>query len=348
MKSFFAWRPLAPSKSRVPDSSGLTKWADLAAFIFLGFGIVQAVVGLDQGFLRFIPLALGLLLFGLPHGAIDHLVALGLAGKPLRLRPLVIVLSLYLLVAIAVLVLWMILPVAAAVGFLIMTIYHWGQGDLAFERLNHTSVASFRGTGADRVHWLLRGFIPIGIPFIAFPDQATEFINACVHLFAPNLAVDWNLWRGIVLAALGFLFSVDSWIHLRHIRHPLARRILIENCALCAFFFLVPPLIAIGWYFAGWHGFRHVLRLCSYGASSEATRPDTKVKLICRGQQAIPFTIIAVVMLAGLFMTLSDRVSSHFEVAALYLVMISALTLPHLIIVEWMDRREAGLSDQEG
>jgi hypothetical protein len=52
-------------------------------------------------------------------------------------------------------------------------------------------------------------------------------------------------------------------------------------------------------------------------------------------------------MLVGLFLALPDRVANHFEVAALYLVLVSALTLPHLIIVEWIDRREAGISDQK-
>jgi hypothetical protein len=43
---------------------------------------------------------------------------------------------------------------------------------------------------------------------------------------------------------------------------------------------------------------------------------------------------------------MADRVASAFETTALYLVLISALTLPHLIIVEWMDHQEASLSKQ--
>lgn len=338
--SFFQWRPLRPCARATTVPSLLSKWADRAALIFLGLGFIQVATGLDQGLLSFIPLALGILLFGLPHGAIDHLVALGLAGKPLRLPPLSAVLSLYLLVAFTVLGLWVVFPLGAAVGFLLMTIYHWGQGDLTFERLWKKHEVRQRGRWRDHVHWLLRGTIPIGIPFIAFPEQAGDFINACARLFSPDFETGWDLWRNIVTGLFIILFAADLGNHVRHFRDPLARRALIENFLLVAFFFWVPPLVAIGWYFAGWHGFRHILRLCHYQANNDAARHDLPATMLRRGQQAIPFTLLAVLMLAGLFMGLRDRVSSHFEIVALYLVLISALTLPHLVIVEWMDHRE--------
>lgn len=340
MNRFFAWGPLAPPVT-CRQSLAIAAWADRGAFIFLGLGLLQVAVGLVEGWVRFIPMAIGLLFFGLPHGAIDHLVALGLAGKSLRALPLSIVLLLYLSAAMAVFALWIYLPVASAIGFLIITIYHWGKGDLAFEHHGFGQMRSFRGSFANSIHLILRGIIPIGLPFIVFPEQAFQFIDTCVQFFAPSYEIEWHfLWK-FVFAAFILFFSSDLWLHLRHFREPLARRIIVENFALVLFFFFVPPLIAIGWYFAGWHGLRHLLRLTRYQSSGGFAALAVRARMTRLGWQALPFSLVSVVMLAGMFIWMADRVAGSFEGTALYLVLISALTLPHLIIVEWMDHRES-------
>ena len=127
MKGFFAWQPLKPVAGADPASPALSRWADWGAVVFLLLGGLQAVFGLDDGVLRFLPLLVGLFLFGLPHGAIDHLVALGLARRGMRLRPFVVVVTLYLVVVVAVLLLWWVAPLFTALGFLVMTIFHWGK-----------------------------------------------------------------------------------------------------------------------------------------------------------------------------------------------------------------------------
>ena len=346
MKRWFAWAPLAPPGHNSPPPPGTARRADLIALVFLGLGLLQIIFGMGEGNLRFIALGLGMLLFGLPHGAIDHLVALGLAAKPLRPAPLAIVISLYLLVVLAVLGFWMLAPPAAVLGFLIMTVWHWGKADLAFERFILPSFRSFRSRPGDLIHSLIRGMIPIGIPFIAFPDQATEFINACARVFDPGHEFAAHLWHTPVLVLLTILLATDLFLHLRHWRKPLARRVLIENTLLTAFFFLVPPLVAIGWYFAGWHGFRHILRLSSYlpQEKPESVPADQKIRATSRilrvARQAIPFTLASVLMLVALYAGLFARIPNPLQAIALYLILISALTLPHLIIVEWMDLRE--------
>ena len=345
MRTFFFWAPLAPPRSDRCDPTALVSWADRGAMIFLGAGLLQVVTGLDKGWLQFIPMAIGLLLFGLPHGAVDHLVALGLAGKPLRPIALSTVLFLYLTVVIAVLVLWVFFPAAAAIGFLIMTIYHWGKADLAFERFCLEGAPGSQSQFANGIHLILRGLIPIGLPFVFFPNEAFEFLNTCIHLFAPNHEIQTSAWRSFVAAVFILFFLIDLCLHLPHWRSPIARHIVTENFALVVFFYLVPPLIAISCYFVGWHGFRHLLRLCRYETAGQPiVGPPTGMARLCC--QAIPFTLASILILASLFFWMADHVASAFETTALYLVLISALTLPHLIIVEWMDHREASLSKQ--
>jgi Brp/Blh family beta-carotene 15,15'-monooxygenase len=307
---------------------------------FLLIGCLQVLLGLDTGAFRLLPLLLGLFLFGLPHGAIDHLVALGLARRAMRPRPLGVVVALYLAVVLAVLLLWWVTPPLAALGFLIMTIFHWGKADIAFERLSPSYCDFERNRLEDYAHLALRGLIPIGLPFLAFPDQASEFINACIQLFMPGIDADWGLWRRFVLGLFLVLFLFDGWTHVKRIQRPAARRLLLETWLLTGFFCFVSPLVAIGWYFVGWHGCRHFLRLCSYEPSKYAEGGTTLQRMRLRNWQALPFTLVSVAMLFGLSALVWKSIESPFTMAALYLVLISALTLPHLMIVEWMDRRE--------
>lgn len=340
MKGFFAWQPLTPAAERYRNRAALSRWAGCSAVVFLLLGCLQVLLGLDAGALRLLPLLVGLFLFGLPHGAIDHLVALGLARREMRLRPFAVVVTLYLIVFFAVLLLWWVVPLLTAVGFMAMTIFHWGKADLAFERLCPSYAGIDRDRMEDYAHFALRGLIPIGLPFLAFPDQASEFINACIQSFLPGIDADWLPWRRLVLGLFLALFLVDVWTHVKRIKKLGARLLLLENCILTAFFCFVSPLVAIGWYFVGWHGCRHFLRLCFYEPPSQSDGGTIFQRMKRRNWQALPFTLVSVAMLFALSAVIWERIGNPFAVAALYLVLISALTLPHLMIVEWMDRRE--------
>ncbi len=312
------------------------------AATFLSLGILQCLLGFDQGNMAFFPLFLGMLLFGLPHGAIDHLVALGLAGKKLNLLPLGAVVLAYLAVVLAVLALWTITPITAAVGFLAITIWHWGKGDLSYESYVLHPHPEFRNLAEIQIHSLVRGLIPIGIPFIAFPEIATTFITTSVSIFSPNSpTTSPNTWQPILASLFAVLFLADCTLHLRHRNHPLARKIILENLCLAAFFWIVPPWVAIGWYFAGWHGFRHIVRLAGYQSPDTPPPPSTRAKITRVLWQAVPFTLVSVLMLIALQLALADRVTHLNQTIALYLVLISALTLPHIIIVAWMDHQES-------
>jgi len=342
VKRIFAWTPLAPPHPGTIVPRSAARWSDVIATLFLSLGILQCLLGFDQGDWRFLPLILGMLLFGLPHGAIDHLVALGLANKKLTLLPLSTVVISYLAVVFAVLGLWVIAPIVAAVGFLFITIWHWGKGDLSYESLVLHPHAEFRNPVEIQIHLLLRGLIPIGIPFIAFPEIATAFITTSVAVFSPTSSASSSRdWHPILYSLFISLFLLDCILHLRHRKHSIAWRIILENFCLAAFFCIVSPWIAIGWYFAGWHGFRHILRLSGYQSLSASPPPSTRAKITLTLWQALPFTFLSVFMLIALQFLLADRIINLNHAIAVYLVFISALTLPHIIIVAWMDREES-------
>jgi len=78
---------------------------------------------------------------------------------------------------------WQITPFMAAIGFLCMTIYHWGRSDLAFDTVCGRDKKILSDPWLRFTHSALRGLIPIGLPFIAFPVEAGEFLQACGALY---------------------------------------------------------------------------------------------------------------------------------------------------------------------
>lgn len=336
MKPNFAWQPIRP-----PEVPGSPPWIRLVAVVgggvmFVG-GLGQVLLEWDQGLGLLVPLFASVLLFGLPHGAIDHLVALGLARCQLRPRPLLVVVTTYLLLTLFFLLFWRITPLLAALAFLCMTIYHWGRADTAFELSCRGNDSPLLDSRLRRTHSALRGLIPIGLPFLAFPDQTEGFLATCADLFNASLPALGPLYV-IVGFTLPLLIILEISLLLR--ANSGRSRLAFETALLIVFFLIVPPLLAIGWYFCFWHGLRHVLRLCGYRvAGGKAPSIPRPAQLALFYRRALPLTLVSIGLLLALAWLVPTS-GSAMEWVALYLVFISALTFPHIILVEWMDRRE--------
>lgn len=111
-----------------------------------------------------------MVLLGLPHGALDHLVPARL-GLPWARTPFWAGLYLLAYVAFAALYLglWLLVPQVAFTGFLLITVWHWGQGDQRFleiflGRLRPTRWGAW-------VTVLVRGGLPIVSPVVAMMDS---------------------------------------------------------------------------------------------------------------------------------------------------------------------------------
>ena len=336
MNRFFAWCALRPPGKSANAACSINQTASMSTMLVLMGGFLQLFLDLDDSWFRFLPLVFSVLLFGLPHGAIDHLILIGLSGRKLNAKTLGAVVCIYLSLSILFAALWWLFPILAAIAFLLMTIYHWGKSDTAFELL-HDSESCLNNHPRYRwVHSLFRGLIPIGMPFLFFPGRTHTFLETCVRFFSAELP-NMNAIR-VMIGIVLFLFIVAEAYCLWHSRGNGQIRLALEGLALLIFFASVPPLIAIGWYFSFWHGLRHVYRLLRYRCDQERIIPLFS-QFIRFAVRSAPFTLVSVLLL--LIMTgLVPIGNSPDEWVALYLVLISALTFPHVLLVEWMDKRE--------
>ncbi len=297
----------------------------------------------------FVPLLLGLVLFGLPHGALDHLVPARMgASWGRRPLPMAFFLAGYVALALGYLALWSVAPGLAFVGFLLATVGHWGQGDVDF--LERFLGRRRGGPFAHGAAIVLRGALPVAIPVLVQTEVAEGLLASAAAAFgaaAGGLDLGAPMVRGgllVVVLGAGLAYALGlrrAWTT------PAGRWLDVGEVALLvALFAWVPAYLAIGAYFLFWHSLRHLARLLllrDVDARAVACG-DLRGPVLRLARDLIPITGIALLFLAALGAWAGPRIDGVGGFVALYLAWISALTMPHLAVVAWMDRRAGARS----
>jgi len=278
-------------------------------------------------------------LTGIPHGAIDHLVAARLYDLRFTWRDQAKFYGGYLALMAVYGALWPVAPAWCLAVFLAMTMYHFGQADLAYWDLPPVPA---------RLLYVSRGLFLIGLPIVAFPGIVDPIFEAIGGV----RVLDWSLATtyqtptllGLVGQHVGALAlavgagGVPAWKGGRE-----ALNVLV----LTALFGLVHPLVAFAVYFGLWHSLGHILELIRF-----FRHQGQKMSIVDFYQKAALFTGLSFVLLAGLYAGL-HAFGSREEMIALLFILIAVMTLPHMIIVERLYRqrerrdRQPVLADQK-
>jgi len=331
---------------------------------------------------QYVPLVASAVLFGMPHGAVDHLVPRRLSAVGPR-RSVAAVVVLYAVLGGVYLAWWFVAPVSAAVVFVLLTWVHWGQGDVYLLRVVVDDPLAYPRSTPHRLATLVvRGAMPMAVPLVAATAQYRRVVADFVAPFGGDVsAVAWlfapgtTRLLGVVLAALTLLTLLRGLVVRRATpadddtaadsrpdgSEPLAtlgpvalvadravRIDAVELGLLWLFFWVVPPILAVGLYFCLWHALRHVVRLIAAETpGSEALQSGDHATAFGRfARQAAPLTAVALAMVGGLYALVPAapaapaEVGEVGEVVGLYLVLIAVLTLPHVVVVGWMDRAQ--------
>ena len=269
--------------------------------------------------------ALFALAVGIPHGALDHLVTLPRASIS---RMTFFILG---YVAIAVLAVWAILTwnVIGFIGVVIMSALHFGIGDAAFiNESNRASLSTQAPHFVQALYALSAGALPVVIPLTN--ERSTSALSA-VNEDLVNWHGGWDseLFNGVLLLAL--VTGVTLLVKKR-------MRDAIDLALLTSLSLLAPPLVAFAAYFGMWHAMRHTARLTLNLKSSQKSVAENLparafLQAVIPGLPALVGTFI-VSLLIGVQTPgkLSD------EYLWLSLVVVWALTVPHMMVTAKLDR----------
>ena len=307
--------------------------------------VVVTLVGADIPlWVQLTPLVLSVLLLGLPHGAVDHLVAPRARGTGLTARSMATVSVVYALLGGGYALVWFLSPVVAFVFFILLTWLHWGQGDVhpLRELLGGDHV---RGPGGTVLTALVRGGAPMLVPLVAFPGEyrrVAEWIVGVVDPGAvgaldPFFTTEARLLVAVVYGSLVVTALGLGWIRASNTRPW--RIDAAETGLLVVFFATVPPLLAIGLYFCFWHSLRHIVRFLLLDDRIAASVDDGAVvaPMARFARDAAPLTALSLVFAVALYLLLPGAAADPGSLMGVYLVFIAVLTLPHVAFVSVLD-----------
>lgn len=272
-------------------------------------------------------LAIGVALFGVPHGGLDHVVAarvLAMRGaQPTQVAQVLFFLG-YSLLAAVVLIAWWWMPVAMLLLFLAASALHFALRDSALET-RHTDPVIAR-----RIHQFVLGIIPIAVPWLMYPGEVglvfgwLSDTRAEIWLPPWASAVSYALVAALTAAALLTAPTADLWWRW-------------EAAGTVAIFVLLPPLIAFAWYFCFLHSLRHLLTL------AHRLVPDGQTSALCWvAFRSLPLTIVTVLMAVFGYLYLGG--AAHADGMSLAKVIfwgLAALTFPHMLLTAVWERLQS-------
>lgn len=330
-------------------TSALARLAFLPGWILIAAATIVFFLGVSVPITyQLLPLAISVVVLGLPHGAVDHLAIPRTKTEPVTVRSLAAIGVLYLVVGGAYAVVWFLAPIAAVVFFILMTWAHWGQGDV------YPLVAFGDTHPRGRITRLLtattRGALPMVVPFVAFPEQYELVVSTLVGLFDSGAADAVSAAFGPttrLAVAIGLVGLIGTTLAVGFVTAGSAgRRSWLrdagETLLLVGFFSTVPPLFAIGLYFCVWHSLRHIVRLLAVdpAAASALENRQYGAALGSFARDAAPLTVASIVILGLWYLLVPGTATDPLSLVGAYLALIAVLTLPHVVVVGWMDREQ--------
>lgn len=268
------------------------------------------------------------LLIGLPHGACDFQLLRKNHHETRSLKDFTKVLTLYTFLAAVIALLWFVLPEISLIAFLILTAWHFGSGD---------EVWSSRGRVALLPAWA-RGLMIVSAPLAFHRDDSATVLNALVRsLGSPfvDAVLDVSIY---VFAASASVLVINELHRLLRSKTVEPARI-IEPILIGAFFYLVSPLLAVAVYFVAVHSWRHVFRLELYDRpGSEVGEKGIVGSFVAFYRKALPITALSLIGLVLIFIAFRSDLSYLSQWTSSYLILLSALTVPHAILIRKMEK----------
>lgn len=270
-----------------------------------------------------------ILIIGLPHGACDFWLLKSKTPQGASGKGFAKVLTLYTLLAAAIATFWFTLPEISMLAFLLLTAWHFGSGDEAWSS----------GTRFSAIAAATRGLMIVSAPLAFHRSDSAKVLYALVRSSGDSpfteRILDYSVHTFIVAAAV--LAVYELWRFLKTRSLELQR--ITEPLLIGIFFYLVSPLLAVAIYFVAVHSWRHVFRLELYDRpSSDIGESGVLVSFANFYKKALPITALSLIGLVAIFFVFRSDLSVLSQWTSAYLILLSALTVPHAVLIRKMEK----------
>ncbi len=259
-----------------------------------------------------------IILIGLPHGATDLLLFRYLTGKE-DVRSYTKFLSIYLGLIATYAIFWIYLPQYALLGFIVISIYHFGQSNWAF--LKSGSVFQ------KLLMYVLSGCFVMLTPLCINYGLTMEVVEGITGI--SSLSIDYgiiaSLPRTLMILNIWALFYIFSKSLIS--KQELYLQI-IGLVLLMLAFSVLPLILSFTVYFVFWHSYGSMIDQIEFIRTK-----SKKFSWFSYFKNAIPITIVAIVFI-GLCVGVNSYFDLGFSFIQVFFIILSLFTLPHIILIE--------------
>jgi len=291
-------------------------WALILGIILV---LLHQLAGEVNPAIDYIFFGIFVILIGIPHGAVDHLVEEKYFQKQKKPFSLFRFLFKYILQIAAYALLWFITPVLSLSLFLLLSAWHFGESDMQ--------------PAPKHVLWkvsqMLLGTLVLFFILMREPAYTADLIFRITR----ESMIALNSWQwaagnsiqiyGVLLASLVFISVISQ--RFEPLKWQPAKW--INFILLMGVIYFLPLLPAFALYFGGWHS------LNTFDHMSEFLGNKNSVWQLWKA--ALPFTLLAIFFL-GITALLWSGFMSHIDPLPVLFIFIAVITLPHLLVMNKM------------
>lgn len=207
---------------------------------------------------------------------------------------------------------------------LVMSVWHFGEP--------YGRWAQTRWARGEWVHRVIAGGAPVMLPALLSAQALQAVLPMAV---GPDAAWAWTIWQTLAWLWVGLCGLSLAVLHQRLSSKPLWAEVAIVFAINLA----LSPLMAFSIYFGVLHSATHIFRIATrhrHGVKIEQA-DASYCRLNQRSGKAIVVTSFATVVLlltlAGYLQSAPIAATEHHHLLNLLLVALTAITLPHLVLV---------------
>ena len=249
----------------------------------------------------------GIVMIGLPHGALDGAVAMHI-GLVKKLSNLIKFMLGYIALAVFVVIVWIFFPTLSLIAFLGISLLHFGYGD-AKNGEGFTKFAEAVAHG---------GLVIVGISQF----HRGEVNEIFYYLIKQDTSI---IWLAMNIASIGVIAAIATCL-LQNAKDVKWSSTTLELLLVGVVIAIAPPLLGFSIYFCLIHSARHFSRIYRMIKQNVA---NTTIKT-----QAILFTIACWLAAVIAFVLFADFSDPGPTILRIIFIGLAALTVPHMVLID--------------
>jgi len=267
-----------------------------------------------------------ILTIGISHGSLDHSKGKKLLNI-LNISNMFYFYLLYVLIGVSVIILWLLLPSATLVLFLIIASYHFGKEDTDFLKDNNIKL--------NQLFYFLKGILIIVAP-LNFHFEETVNIFKLLFLDGEKFYIFLGYVENLKIIPIIFMLSLISSMYLFFKNFKFVNfSIFLDFFSILILNYYLTPLLAFTFYFCFLHSIRHSISLIF-----ELDKNDFKNGFLIFLKKALPLTLITAILFISSLLALKNYYVLDNAILKVIFIGLASLTFPHILLEYFLEKNE--------